>query len=183
MRYRLMLVAAVALAVSLLMVLPWPASPVPPASPVAAPSDAPVDARPEAPMAEPESRKVAAGEPAAPVLASNDERPATVVALAPGDVPPEPEVENPPPQENDAIVPELPQTPRWRLEKMTHLTALLGRDVERLEREREAAEARGDDRRTSELEALLRRNRTRLNELREELRELGEAVKAESSAE
>jgi len=160
-RYRWMLVAAVALTVSLLTVLPWPTSPMAPASPLAAPSDPPVSATLEALV---------------------EARPATVVALVPGDVSPEPEVENPPPQENDAIPPELPQTPQWRLEKTTHLTALLGRDVERLEREREAAEARGDARRSSELETLLRRNRARLHELREEVRELGDAVKDASSA-
>ncbi|MFP2906555.1 hypothetical protein ACLESD_16105, partial [Pyxidicoccus sp. 3LFB2] len=119
----------------------------------------------------------------APVPASDEARPATVVALAPGDVPPEPEVENPPVQENDAIQPELPQTPRWRLEKTMHITALLGRDVERLEREREIAEARGDERRSAQLDTLLRRNRVRLDELREELRVLGEAAKEETSVE
>jgi hypothetical protein len=179
-RYRLMLVAAVALTVSLLTVVLWPTSPV---APEAAPSEPPIATGPGTPAPEPVSPKVVARERVEPVPASNEERPATVVALAPGDVPPEPEVANPPPQENDAIEPELPQTAQWRLEKTTHLTALLGRDVERLEREREDAEARGDERRSEQLGTLLSRNRARLHELREELRELGEAVKEESSTE
>jgi hypothetical protein len=178
-RYRLMLVAAVALTVCLLTVLLWPASPVPPAVD-AAPSEPPVASVPEP---RPAPAQVAARTPTKPEAANGEARPATVVALEAGDVPPEPEVENPPPQENDAIAPELPQTPQWRLEKTTHIATLLGRDVERLEREREAAEARGDSRRSEQLDTLLRRNRERLKELREQVRELGEAVKAESLAE
>ncbi|WP_342377174.1 hypothetical protein NVS55_37915 [Myxococcus stipitatus] len=105
---------------------------------------------------------------------------ATVVAPRPGDVPPEPEVENPPPQQNDEIQPELPQTARWRLEKTTHITTLLGRDVERLEREREQAEARGDDARVRQLDTMLQRNRGRLVSLREEIRTLTEAAEQEA---
>lgn len=180
-RYRLMLAAAVALTVSLLAVVLWPASPVPPASSVAVPSEAPVAAA--APAPEPEPQKVAARTRAEPVLTSNEARQATVVALRPGDVAPEPEVEGAPPHENDEIAPELPQTAQWRLEKTTHITALLGRDVERLEREREQAEARGDERRSAQLQMLLQRNRARLHELREEIQELGEAAKQESASE
>ena len=39
---------------------------------------------------------------------------ATVVPVRPGDVVPEPEVANPPPQDNDPLVPEKPQTARWQ---------------------------------------------------------------------
>jgi hypothetical protein len=175
------LAAVVALTVSLLAVVLWPTSPVPPASSVAAPSEAPVAAAVPAP--EPVPQKLAARTRAEPVLTSSEPRQATVVALRPGDVAPELEVEGAPPQENDEIAPELPQTAQWRLEKTTHITALLGRDVERLEREREQAEARGDERRSAQLQMLLQRNRARLHELREEIQELGEAAKQESAAE
>jgi hypothetical protein len=180
-RYRLMLAAAVALTVSLLAVVLWPTSSVPP---VAVPSEAPIAAVPMASATEPvpAPEKAAARTRAEPVLASSEAQ-ATVVALGPGDVAPEPEVEGAPPQENDAIAPELPQTAQWRLEKTTRVTALLGRDVERLEREREDAEARGDERRSAQLQMLLVRQRARLHELREEIQELSEAAKQESSAE
>ncbi|WP_267968731.1 hypothetical protein [Myxococcus stipitatus] len=126
---------------------------------------------------------VARGEaPAAAPPPAEEPRAATVVALKPGDVPPEPEVENPPPQENDPIAPELPQTAQWKLEKTTHITALLGRDVERLERERELAEARGDDARGRQLETLIQRQRGRLTGLREEIRVLTEEAAKESAA-
>ncbi|QSQ12348.1 hypothetical protein [Myxococcus landrumensis] len=105
---------------------------------------------------------------------------ATVVALEPGDVVPEPEVENAPPQQNDEIQPELPQTARWRLEKTTHITTLLGRDVERLERERAQADARGDAGRVRQLDTMLQRNRGRLVILREEIRTLTDAAEQES---
>jgi hypothetical protein len=176
-----MLAGAVALTVSLLVVALWPASPVASEAPVTAPSEAPVAPVAEAAAPAPVPAKVAAR--VEPVLASSEERRATVVALGPGDVAPEPEVEGAPPQENDEIVPELPQTAQWRLEKTTHITALLGRDVERLEHEREEAEARGDERRSAQLQTLLQRHRARLHELREELQELSEAAKQESSDE
>ncbi|MCP3140103.1 hypothetical protein [Pyxidicoccus xibeiensis] len=183
MRYRLMLAAAVALTASLLAVVFWPApSPAPEAQLLAA---AKVEPEPRAPPSEPVPERAAAPVKAESLLASPELAPpaATVVALGPGDVAPEPEVENPPPQENDPIPPELPQTPQWRLEKTTHITTLLGRDVERLEREHEAAEARGDETRSAQLQTLLKRHRARLHELREELRELDEVVKESSSPE
>ncbi|WP_338873365.1 hypothetical protein [Myxococcus stipitatus] len=105
---------------------------------------------------------------------------ATVVPLGPGDVAPEPEVENPPPQRNDEIQPEQPQTAQWRLEKTTHITALLGRDVERLERERDAAAARGDDERVRQVNTLLQRNRGQLDHLRDEIRALTAEVEQEA---
>ncbi|MBZ4420534.1 hypothetical protein [Myxococcus sp. RHSTA-1-4] len=180
-RYRLMLAAVVALTVSLVMVALWPDSPPPPGSPaVAKPVMSEAAPPPPAPVPEP-----ATAARVEPVLASAEAAgpAATVVALGPGDVAPEPEVENAPPQENDEIAPELPRTVQWRLEKTAHITALLGRDVERLEREREDAEARGDERRSEQLQMLIQRHRARLHELREEIRELDELVKEESSSE
>lgn len=115
-------------------------------------------------------------------MATREEAPpsATVVPLGPGDVAPEPEVENPPPQQNDEIQPEQPQTAQWRLEKTTHITALLGRDVERLEREREAAAARGDDERVRQVNTLLQRNRGQLDHLRDEIRALNAEAEQEA---
>ncbi|NTX40945.1 hypothetical protein HUA74_06170 [Myxococcus sp. CA051A] len=178
-RYRLMLMAAVALGVAVSLGLLWRSSPSeppevmeeaasapPPSSPAPTPTVAAAAPRPESP---PEPQ-------AAP-------RDATVVALRPGDVAPEPEVANPPPQTNDELQPELPQTAQWKLEKTTHITALLGRDVERLEHERELAEARGDSGRVHQLETLLKRHHGRLVGLREELRTLTEAAAAEAARE
>ncbi|QSQ22041.1 hypothetical protein JY651_44030 [Pyxidicoccus parkwayensis] len=181
-RYRLMLAGAVALVVALVAVALWPAAPVEHASPVAPPPEASVAPLAETSAPAPVQMPGKAAARVAPVLASSEERSATMVALGPGDVAPEPEVENPPPQENDEIVPELPQTAQWRLEKTTHITALLGRDVERLEREREEAETRGDERRSAQLQTLLQRHRARLHELREEIQELNEAAKQEQES-
>ncbi|HZI12459.1 MAG TPA: hypothetical protein VE153_18895 [Myxococcus sp.] len=179
-RYRLMWAGAVALTVSLVTVWLWPESAV---APVAVLPGMPVAPATRPPAPEPEPARVAAAAPveATPVAPGPEAPAATVVALGPGDAVPEPEVANPPPQVNDAIEPELPQTPQWRLEKTAHVTMLLGRDVERMEREREQAEARGDDARGEELELLIRRNRARLHELREEMRELSDAIREESS--
>jgi hypothetical protein len=174
-RYRLMLAGAVALTVALLTVWLWPVAPVAPVAVLPGVPEAPAP-RPPAP----EPVRAAVSLETAPKAASPE---ATVVALGPGDAVPEPEVENAPPQVNDAIEPELPQTPQWRLEKTAHITTLLGRDVERMEREREQAEARGDEARREELELLIRRNRARLHELREEMRELSEAIREEFPAE
>ncbi|WP_147446579.1 hypothetical protein [Corallococcus sp. CA047B] len=116
----------------------------------------------------------------APVRAAAPEQPAaTVVPPSPGDVPPEPEVANAPAQPNDPIAEELPQTARWKLEKTEHISSLLGRDVTRLEGERQEARARGDTVRVEQVEALLQRHRVRLDELREEARLLTEAARNE----
>lgn len=88
---------------------------------------------------------------------------------------------NAPPQQNDPIAEELPQTARWKLEKTEHITTLLGRDVTRLEGERQEARARGDKARVEQVDALLLRHRVRLDELREEARALTEAARSEPS--
>ncbi len=104
---------------------------------------------------------------------------ATVVPIVPGDVVPEPEVENAPSQENDPIEPEKPQTAAWKHGKMVRISELLGRDVERLEQERLAAEKRGDSAEAKRLEVQLSRHRARLGTLREELAALAEAARHE----
>jgi hypothetical protein len=178
-RYRLMLAAAVALTASLVGVALWPTASPPPASPEVA-----LTGEPEARAPEPVPEQDAARAKVEPVLPRAEPRApeATVVATGPGDSVPEPEVENAPPQQNDPIPPELPQTAKWRLEKTAHITTLLGRDVERLEREFEQAEARGDERRSQQLQRLLQRNRARLHELGQELVELEKAVKEEEES-
>jgi hypothetical protein len=108
------------------------------------------------------------------------EGPATVVPVGPGDVVPEPEAENNPPQPNDPIEPEKPQTAAWKHEKTVHMTALLDRDVERLDGERQAALSRGDEAEVKRLEVQLARHRARLGKLREEAAALSEAARAES---
>ncbi|HEX8439621.1 hypothetical protein [Archangium sp.] len=104
---------------------------------------------------------------------------ATVVPIGPGDVVPEPEVENPPPQENDPIEPEKPQTAAWKHGKMVRISELLGRDVERLEQERLSAEKRGDSAEARRLEVQLSRHKARLGTLREEMAALAEAARHE----
>ncbi|QRN98207.1 hypothetical protein JRI60_03815 [Archangium violaceum] len=107
---------------------------------------------------------------------------ATVVPIGPGDVVPEPEVANPLPQENDPIEPEKPQTAAWRHEKMVRVTELLGRDVERLEQERKAAQTRGDETEARRLAVQLTRHQARLGKLREETEALKEAARQEEQA-
>ena len=117
----------------------------------------------------------------APVSAQLAEGPATVVPVGPGDEVPEPEVENAPPQQNDPIEPEKPQTAAWKHEKTVHMTKLLDRDLERLEEERQAARSRGDEAEAKRLEVQIARNRARLGKLREEAAALSEAARAESA--
>jgi hypothetical protein len=107
---------------------------------------------------------------------------ATVVPLGPGDVAPEPEVANPLPQQNDPIEPEKPQTAAWRHEKLVRITELVGRDVERLEQERQAAQTRGDGAEARRLAVQLSRHQARLGKLREETAALVEAARQEEQA-
>jgi hypothetical protein len=112
--------------------------------------------------------------PAAPV--PQESQNATEVPIGPGDVVPAPESPNPLPQVNDPIEPEKPQTARWRLGKTERITTLLTRDVARLEQERAAAEASGNEPERQRLDTLIRRHQDRLRKLREELSKLsGEA--------
>ncbi|RKH40873.1 hypothetical protein D7X55_24495 [Corallococcus sp. AB049A] len=160
-RERVMLGSAGVLVAALVAVMLWPAREA--ASPTPPVPAAQVSPNPAVPVRTPDP---------AP-------RHATVVPPSPGDVPPEPEVANAPPQANDAIPEELPQTARWKLEKTEHIATLLGRDVSRLEGERQEAKARGDKTRVDQVDALLQRHRVRLNELREEARTLAEAARDE----
>lgn len=109
------------------------------------------------------------------------EGPATVVPVGPGDVVPEPEAENNPPQPNDPIAPEKPQTAAWKHEKTARITVVLDRDVERLVEERQAAQARGDEAEAKRLEVQIARHRSRLVKLREEAAGLAESARAESA--
>ncbi|WP_163866176.1 hypothetical protein [Myxococcus eversor] len=179
-RNRLMLAAGVALGVALTLGLLWPA---PPSEAPGAPEV--VEAASAPPSPPPPARAVAAvaQAPESPPESEAAPRDATVVALRPGDVAPEPEVANPPPQMNDELQPELPQTAQWKLEKTTHITTLLGREVERLEHERDTVDARGDPERVRQVETLLQRHRVRLVKLREEVRTLTEAAAEEAARE
>jgi hypothetical protein len=85
---------------------------------------------------------------------------------------PEPESPNPLPQVNDPIEPEKPQTARWRLGKTERITSLLAKDVERLEQERDAAGARGDDAERKRLDTVIQRHRDRMQKLKEEIQQL-----------
>ncbi|WP_375755909.1 hypothetical protein [Corallococcus exercitus] len=174
-RERVMLGSAGVLVAALVAVLLlWPAREAPSpsaASPVPNAGPGPVTAAQVAPK---RAVPVRTPDPAPPH--------ATVVPPAPGDVPPEPEVANAPPQANDPIVEEQPQTARWKLEKTEHIATLLGRDVSRLEGERQEAKARGDRVRVEQVDALLQRHRVRLDELREEARTLAEAARNEPPA-
>jgi hypothetical protein len=92
---------------------------------------------------------------------------------------PEPESSNPLPQVNDPIEPEKPQTLRWRLGKTERITTLLTRDVARLEQQRAAAEASGNEQERQRLDTLLRRNQERLRKLREEIIKLADEANRE----
>ncbi|WNG13663.1 hypothetical protein [Cystobacter fuscus] len=87
-----------------------------------------------------------------------------------------------PPQENDPIEPEQPQTAAWRHGKLVRITELLDRDVERLEAERQAASARGDEAESRRLVVQLARHRARLGSLREETAVVADAARQEEQA-
>lgn len=96
--------------------------------------------------------------------------------------PPESEESDSPPQENDPIEPEKPQTAAWRHVKLVRITGLLERDVERLEAERQAARARGDEAEARRLAVQLARHRARLGSLREETVVMADAARQEEQA-
>ncbi|SEM46875.1 hypothetical protein SAMN05444354_11768 [Stigmatella aurantiaca] len=154
---------------------PPPRPPPPDAGPSAAPAPPP-PAAPAARTARPPPQA-----PAAPsVTAEHDSHPhATVVPLGPEDEVPELESSHPLPQENDPIEPERPQTARWRLGKTERITELLERDVQRLERERDEARARGDAGERQRLDILIRREQARLTSLREEISKLAAQAASE----
>jgi hypothetical protein len=99
--------------------------------------------------------------------------------VGPGDEVPSPELENPLPQANDPILPERPQSARWKLGKTERITALLERDVGRLEHDRDAAKARGDEAERQRLDTLIQRHKGRLNSLREEIQQLSREAEHE----
>jgi hypothetical protein len=178
-RLVLPLVGAVVLVGAVLGVVLWPepsSPPVPelPRSEVAASPEAPEARVPVAPPRAP----VRPSAPGHTVQAPAPQAPAdaTVVPIGPGDEVPEPESPNPLPQVNDPIEPEKPQTARWRLEKTERITSLLTRDVARLEQERDAAAASGNEQERQRLDTVIRRHQARLLKLREEITRLtGEA--------
>ncbi|WP_141617098.1 hypothetical protein [Myxococcus sp. AB036A] len=176
-RYRLILTGAGVLAVALGAVEFWPQpEPEPlPAALLAMAVPPPPPSPPPAPA--PRVVPVAAHTKAPPAPAPRQEVPqVTVARMAPEPVVPEPEVSFPPPQDNDDIEPELPQTVQWELEKMARLAALVERDVVRLAREREDAVAQGDVQRGEQIDVLLQRNLGQLRELHDEVRRLAEEV-------
>lgn len=179
-RIVLPLVAAGVLLAALAVVL-WPSPSVTPAPKVEAPAPvvaapAPVvEAAPAAPRAQPAPAPVSAPVAATPLPEGN----ATVVPIQPGDTVPEPERTDGPPQQNDPIQPEKPQTARWKLAKTERMTTLLGRDVERLERERDQAESQGHAEEAQRLAMLVKRHRENLGKLRKEMEQLSEAAKNE----
>ena len=144
-----------------------PVAVAPPATPATAPTN-------------PEPVKAAqAPAPVARVEVTEEGKRATVVPIQPGDLVPEPEVENPPPQQNDPIEPEKPQTAAWKHGKMVRMSELLERDVDRLEEERLAAEKRGDGEAAKRLEVQISRHRARLGKLRDETEILAETARQE----
>lgn len=110
------------------------------------------------------------------------EGPATVVPIGPGDMVPEPEVENAPPQQNDPIEPEKPQTAEWKHGKLVRITELMERDVERLEEERLAAEASGNTEEARRLKVQLSRHRANLEKLHEQKAALAGQASQEQAA-
>jgi hypothetical protein len=99
--------------------------------------------------------------------------------VGPGEEVPLPESPNPLPQVNDPIMPEQPQTARWRLGKTERISTLLARDVERLERDWEEAGARGDEAERRRLETLIQRQKGQLQRLRDEIQALTREAESE----
>jgi len=178
-RFLLPLGAAVLLGAALAVPLLRASSETPPEAPAAAPG--PVDASPRAPVPstrEPRSAEPVRAEPPTEVRAEAGPG-GTVVPVGPGDEVPEPEVEGGPAQENEPIEPEAPRTAAWRHEKLVRVTELLGREVERLEAERQAAKARGQAEEVRRLSVLLERHQGRLGRLHEEVAAVAEEARAE----
>ncbi|HEX5749917.1 MAG TPA: hypothetical protein VFZ09_27045 [Archangium sp.] len=117
-----------------------------------------------------------------PDVVASEGRSATVVPLGPGDVVPEPEVENAPPQRNDPIEPEKPQTAEWKHGKLVRISELMARNVERLEEERAAAEANGDKEEAKRLAVQLSRHRARLEMLNKQTAALAGQASQERAA-
>ncbi|WP_224244974.1 hypothetical protein [Hyalangium gracile] len=183
-RLVLPLAGAAVLAVAVLAVVLWPTPPAPPSPEVPPPPSASVatvtpelraPAAPSRPPAPRATEPVASASKPAPEASGR----ATVVPIGPGDDVPLPESPNPLPQVNDPILPEKPQTARWRLGKTERITSLLARDVERLERDRDAAGARGDAAERQRLDTLIQRHQARLKKLREELQQLAREAENE----
>jgi hypothetical protein len=182
-RFLLPLVALAVLVVAALAVFLWPAPEAPRAPEVAeaAPvkpevqAPAPQSVAPvKPPVAEP-AQVPAVAEVVDPVTGARG----TVVPVGPGDEVPAPEVEGAPPQENDPIEPEKPQTAAWRHSKVVRITEVLGRDVARLEQERAQAEAKGNAAEVKRLDVMIARHQKRLEKLREEAATLAEAARNE----
>jgi len=173
---------AVVLAVALAAFL-WPAPETPRASEVAqaAPvkpegaAPAPQPVAPVKPPVEEPARGAARTEVVDPVTGARG----TVVPVGPGDEVPAPEVEGAPEQENDPIEPEKPQTAAWRHSKVVRISEVLGRDVARLEQERAAAKAKGNEAEVKRLDVMIARHQARLGKLREEAAALAEAARNE----
>ncbi|CAM4377825.1 hypothetical protein MYXA107069_08150 [Myxococcus xanthus] len=173
-RYRLILTGAGVLAVALGAV---EFSPQPEPEPLPAELRAMAVPPPAPPAPPPRVVPVTAPEVAPPAPVPRQEAPqVTVARMAPEPVVPSPEESFPPPEDNDDIEPELPQTAQWELEKTARLAALVERDVVRLAREREDAVAQGDVQRGEQIDALLQRNLGQLRELHDEVRRLAEEV-------
>jgi hypothetical protein len=181
-RLVLPLAGAAVLAVVVLGVVLWPSPSAPPSPEAAPPRSVPVaTVTPEhQPRVAPSRPPEAVSSSSAPSVAAPEapER-ATVVPVGPGDEVPLPESPNPLPQVNDPILPEKPQTARWKLGKTQRITELLARDVERLERERDAAGTRGDTAEHQRLETELQRHRQRLVNLGQEIQELSRQAENE----
>lgn len=184
-RFVPLMVAALLLGAALALRFFWSASELEPSAAGERPSVKDSTAEAPAPVAPPAAASVKP-EPVKPepVKAEASARvaevpAATVVPVGPGDEVPEipPEVVSSEP--NDPILPEKQQTAAWKHQKTVRITELLDRDVERLEVERKAAEARGDEEKARRLEVQLTRHRARLGRLREESAALAEAARDE----
>jgi len=118
------------------------------------------------PAEEAPHREAPARPPAAPAPA-----PAAAPATAPqGTTPGAPELPpnvSPTPSEDDlAVPPEAPQTAEWKQGKTGLILDSLGKRVQRLEKEIQEAEARGDQETAKRQRILLDRSRQRIAELK-----------------
>ncbi len=171
-RHCLVLGGAGVLAVALGAVKLWPAPVVEPAQVAAFTAPEPLPPPPPAP-APPQRVPVRAVESVARTPPPPRETPQVSVArLPPEPMEPEPELSHPPPQYNEGIEPELPQTAQWELDKTARLAALVERDVVRLAREREDAVMQGDHQRSEQIDVMLQRNLEQLRGLHDEIRKL-----------
>jgi hypothetical protein len=128
--------------------------------PAPAPEEPPAEERPPAPVPVPAPAPVSRPAPPPPTGSAASQPPGQSSAPGAPELPPT--AVAPGTGEDLEIPPEAPQTPEWKLGKTELILDSLGKRVQRLEKEIQAAEARGDQETARRQRILLDRSRQRM---------------------